>query len=67
MAYLVTRNCGHCHECGEHLRSVLDGEEWCAKCHAYRRYLSHGWGASGDDVPCTANYSAHLRAAKENA
>lgn len=25
----TTTRCGHCHECGTQLRSVLDGEEWC--------------------------------------
>lgn len=44
-------NCGHCHTCGAELRSVLDGEEWCPRCAAYRRYDSHGW--SGEDrSPC---------------
>ena len=37
------RNCGHCHTCGTKLRMVLDGEEWCDRCGAYRRYQSHGW------------------------
>jgi len=35
--------CGRCHTCGAKLRRVLDGEEWCPKCEAYRRYASHGW------------------------
>ena len=35
--------CGRCHKCGMPLKIVLDGEEWCVKCHAYRRYRSHGW------------------------
>lgn len=46
------RNCGRCHECGTKLRSVLDGEEWCRTCGAYRRYRSHGWGRNGDNSPC---------------
>jgi len=37
------RLCGHCHTCGSELRRVLDGEEWCDRCGAYRRYQSHGW------------------------
>lgn len=49
-------NCGHCHTCGTPLRTVLDGEEWCATCQAYRRYPSHGWGRSActdrDDRGC---------------
>lgn len=44
-------NCGHCHTCGEKLRRVLDGEEWCDHCNAYRRYRSHGWD-SKDDSTC---------------
>ena len=42
------QNCGHCHTCGNALRNVLDGEEWCDTCKQYRRYKSHGWGANGD-------------------
>lgn len=38
-----TRHCGHCHACGAPLKRVLDGEEWCTSCGAYRRYRSHGW------------------------
>jgi hypothetical protein len=41
------RHCGRCHTCGSKLRKVLDGEEWCDTCQAYRRYKSHGWGAAG--------------------
>lgn len=37
--------CSKCHSCGTKLRIVLDGEEWCATCHTYRRYQSHGWCA----------------------
>lgn len=44
--------CGNCHQCGEGLRTVLDGEEWCEKCQTYRRYHSHGWGGSGENSPC---------------
>ena len=43
------RMCGRCHECGAYLRSVLDGEEWCAVCQAYRRYESHGWASDAAD------------------
>lgn len=54
----MTTNCGHCHTCGTKLRSVLDGEEWCNHCGAYRRYTSHGWAAAatvrGDNSPCPA-------------
>jgi hypothetical protein len=39
-------HCGRCHTCGDRLRTVLDGEEWCDTCHAYRRYWSHGWARS---------------------
>lgn len=39
--------CGKCHTCGTLLNTVLDGEEWCAKCGHYRRYPSHGWTAYG--------------------
>ncbi len=42
------RHCQHCHTCGTRLQRVLDGEEWCPTCGAYRRYKSHGWGASGE-------------------
>ena len=42
----MTRNCGHCHECGTPLRRCLDGEQWCETCRAYRRYRSHGWAWS---------------------
>ena len=46
--------CGHCHTCGGFLKKVLDGEEWCEKCGAYRRYQSHGWGSTEDNSPCHA-------------
>ena len=46
------KNCGRCHVCGTRLRTVLDGEEWCPTCKAYRRYHSHGWGHGGDPEPC---------------
>ena len=54
---MTRRNCGHCHECGNPLRIVCDGEEWCDTCQAYRRYASHGWVAgherpSEDVCPC---------------
>lgn len=39
------QKCGHCHTCGGVLRKVLDGEEWCDVCRAYRRYRSHGWSS----------------------
>lgn len=41
-------HCGLCHTCGHELRKVLDGEEWCDTCGAYRRYASHGWGGNGE-------------------
>jgi len=44
--------CGKCHECGTPLVLVLDGEEWCPKCQAYRRYRSHGWATGYDHSPC---------------
>lgn len=28
--------CNFCHECGDELHTVLDGEKWCPKCEAYR-------------------------------
>lgn len=40
---LSSHGCGCCHTCGTPLHLVLDGEEWCPKCKAYRRYRSHGW------------------------
>ncbi len=49
------RDCHYCHDCGTELRIVLDGEERCPRCGAYRRYYSHGWSRSrgvGDDSPC---------------
>lgn len=47
------RYCGMCHTCGEKLREVLDGEEYCDLCGAYRRYKSHGWthGEGAYDCP----------------
>ena len=51
---LSGHGCGCCHECGTPLRIVLDGEEWCHKCGAYRRYRSHGWGRAGNISPCEA-------------
>lgn len=44
-------NCGKCHDCGEPIRFVLDGEEWCDKCHKYQRPVSHGW-ASKEKTAC---------------
>ena len=41
--------CGRCHTCGTKLRRVLDGEEWCDTCGAYRRYRSHGWALGACD------------------
>lgn len=49
------RNCGLCHTCGEPLKLCLDGEEWCERCQAYRRYPSHGWSRgvfSDSDTRC---------------
>lgn len=47
------RHCGRCHTCGTRLIPVLDGEEYCPKCDAYRRYRSHGWAAGvGENSPC---------------
>jgi len=43
--------CGRCHTCGAELGQVLDGEEWCPRCGAYRRYRDHGW-AAGEASPC---------------
>ncbi len=43
---MTNQHCGHCHTCGSTLKRVLDGEEWCPTCNAYRRYRSHGWGGS---------------------
>jgi hypothetical protein len=51
------RNCGRCHTCGNELRTVLDGEEWCGTCQGYRRYRAHGWAAGAGDnnsrSPCS--------------
>jgi len=45
--------CGRCHTCGNPLRTVLDGEEWCKTCGVYRRYRSHGFIAfAGGNSPC---------------
>ena len=32
-----------CHRCGEPVRIVLDGEEWCSRCQHYQRPVPHGW------------------------
>jgi len=57
---MTTRqHCGRCHTCGGKLWPVLDGEEWCPACGAYRRYRSHGWG-HGEDSPCQAAGEHHL-------
>lgn len=45
----LRHHCGRCHECGLPLRKVLDGEEYCAQCHAYQRYVSHGWTGNALD------------------
>lgn len=57
----MMRNCRRCHECGAELQRVLDGEEWCPGCQAYKRYKSHGWGSSGTgEWECTAPISGAL-------
>jgi len=48
----MTGGCGRCHGCGKDLIAVLDGEEWCRKCQAYRRYRSHGFGGDATTGPC---------------
>ena len=46
-------NCGRCHKCGETIKIVLDGEEYCPNCQQYQRPVAHGWDrAYGDDSPC---------------
>lgn len=48
-------DCGRCHTCWTTLREVLDGEQWCPTCNAYRRYLSHGFArgcADPNDTGC---------------
>ena len=40
--------CNHCHTCGEVLRTVLDGEQWCDRCQKYRRYQAHGFERDED-------------------
>lgn len=38
--------CAHsmkCHGCGNRIRIVLDGEEWCSRCESYQRPVPHGW------------------------
>lgn len=53
--------CVRCHTCGGGLRTVLDGEEWCDFCAAYRRYRSHGWAAGvSEESPCPPSYSPPL-------
>jgi hypothetical protein len=42
-------NCGRCHSCGNKLRQVLDGEEWCDNCGTYLRYHAHGCSYDEDD------------------
>lgn len=42
--------CRLCHSCGNPIRTVLDGEEWCSSCQAYQRPLSHGWGRLPDQT-----------------
>jgi len=32
-----------CHGCGNAVRIVLDGEEWCSHCQSYQRPVPHGW------------------------
>ncbi len=32
-----------CHRCGNAVRFVLDGEEWCPHCETYQRPVPHGW------------------------
>lgn len=45
------RHCGHCHTCGDPLRTVLDGEQWCDTCGLYRRYVSHGFAGNDTAEP----------------
>jgi len=47
------RGCGLCHTCGLQLNVVLDGEEYCPRCGAYRRYRSHGWAKGNDNSDCS--------------
>jgi len=55
------RYCGRCHTCGTPLKKVLDGEEWCPTCQAYRRYASHGWNARGDgELECPTEDSRKM-------
>ena len=42
---------GRCHKCGNEVRMVLDGEEWCSHCQAYQRPRAHGWQGK-DATPC---------------
>jgi hypothetical protein len=37
-------NCAKCHSCG----ADLGGDEWCSRCHVFRRYWSHGWRGKAD-------------------
>jgi len=40
------------------MQKVLDGEEWCETCGAYRRYRSHGWtakAATSKETDCCAD------------
>ena len=47
-----TNGCGHCHNCGEALRSgLLPHTEWCSFCQRYCSYVSHGF-RSNDMSPC---------------
>lgn len=60
--------CGKCHTCGTALRFVLDGEEWCPTCGAYRRYRSHGWaGPDAEQSPCPQSSAVPARKVKVRA
>lgn len=46
-------NCGKCHTCGQPVKIVCDGEEWCSRCDSYQRPVTHGWSRDyKDNSPC---------------
>lgn len=61
----MNKDCGQCHTCGTEMRQVLDGEEWCVTCKAYRRYRSHGWALGCPAIHETSRYCPTSEEMKE--
>jgi len=38
-----------CHKCGQPVKIVMDGEEWCDRCGTYQRPREHGWARAVAD------------------